>query len=91
MRRAPWYRSSGDGTSSQFAVCPACDNPIQIIGLYRLPKGVSRPYGKHATKSVPGLATLNPETRDACPYFKPRPFKKTDRRPKLDDHARKIL
>lgn len=91
MRKPPWYRPSGDGASSQFAVCPACDNPIQIVGLYRLPRGVSRPYGKHATRSIPGLAPLNPETRDACPYFRPRTFKKSDRRSELDDHARRIL
>ena len=38
-----------------FAVCPACDNPIQIIGLYRLPKSASRRYGRHTGESVPRL------------------------------------
>jgi hypothetical protein len=29
------YRKEGRGGESYFAVCPACDNPIQMIGLYR--------------------------------------------------------
>ena len=90
-RRAPWYQRSRSGELSQFAVCPACDNPIQIIGLYRLPKSVSQPYGRHAGESIPRLARLDPASREACPYFKPRRYQKTDRKPCFDDQARKIL
>lgn len=88
----PWYQPSSSGNElSQFAVCPACDNPIQVIGLYRLPKGLAHPYGKHANRSVPGLAMLDVERRDACPYFMPRKPDRHARRRESDPFARKIL
>lgn len=31
---APWRRD-GDTGPSYYAVCPLCDNPIQIVGLFR--------------------------------------------------------
>ena len=31
---APWRRD-GDKGPSYYAVCPLCDNPIQIVGLFR--------------------------------------------------------
>ncbi|MEN1557917.1 hypothetical protein AAIH45_35640, partial [Pseudomonas aeruginosa] len=36
-RQEPWFSTSENGTEGHFAVCPACDNPVQIIGLYHLP------------------------------------------------------
>ena len=39
-----------------YAICPQCDNPIQLIGLYKQIK-VS-PYGKHYPHSIP-LAAYN--------------------------------
>ncbi len=91
QRRAPWYQPARSGEMSQFAVCPACDNPIQIIGLYRLPERVAAPYGRHTGESVPNLAKLDPGARDACPYFKPKRHPKSARKPHFDNQARKIL
>lgn len=34
-----------DGRIRNFAVCPVCDNPIQIIGLYKQVKNTPDPYG----------------------------------------------
>lgn len=89
-RRPRWYRIR-DGKEMHFAVCPACDNPIQIIGLYRLPSNVERPYGRHLTHGVPDLAENDPEAREHCPYFLPRPHKKSARRKKLEGIPLKIL
>ncbi|GAB1255377.1 hypothetical protein Defa_28640 [Desulfovibrio sp. TH_2024_36128] len=33
-KQSPWYQKNGD-EMVQYAVCPACDNPIQIIALYK--------------------------------------------------------
>ena len=34
LLRKPYRQQEKDGSTHYFAVCPACDNPIQIIGLY---------------------------------------------------------
>ena len=45
---APWRRD-GDKGPSYYAVCPLCDNPIQIVGLFRRQEEsrAHRPYGRH--------------------------------------------
>lgn len=91
LRRHPWYQTNARGKEVQFAVCPACDNPIQIIGFYHLPANIQRPYGKHLAKGVSQLAGDNPEARENCPFFKPRPHRKTDRKQTLDGLPVKIL
>ena len=91
LRDKPWYRQNGKGEDVQYAVCPACDNPIQIIGLYRLPPRVNNPFGRHTGQSVSDLAELDPEERDNCPYFKPRPREKSARRSSLTPVSKKIL
>lgn len=67
-RRPPWYKTSDDGEPRYFAVCPACNNPIQIIGLYKLPANVTRPYAKHYGKPVPGVGIYDREAYEWCPY-----------------------
>ena len=53
---APWRRD-GDKGPSYYAVCPLCDNPIQIVGLFRRQEEsrARRPYGRHHRGDVPGL------------------------------------
>jgi hypothetical protein len=91
LRREPWYQSGSGEKLSQFAVCPACDNPIQLVGLYQLPENVKNPYGKHAMWGVRGIAPLDTEARDNCPYFKPRQHQKSDRKARFDGVPRKII
>ncbi|HFP6618499.1 TPA: hypothetical protein ACHJ3L_006367, partial [Pseudomonas aeruginosa] len=79
-RQEPWFSTSENGTEGHFAVCPACDNPVQIIGLYHLPANVARPYGRHYARSVRDLAEADEEARENCPYFKPRVHQKTERK-----------
>ena len=33
-----------DQCKRDFAVCPACDNPIQIIGVYKKLENTDKPY-----------------------------------------------
>ncbi|MFY1028774.1 hypothetical protein [Pseudomonas asiatica] len=91
FRRDPWYQPGSADKLAQFAVCPACDNPIQLVGLYELPPNVKKPFGKHATKSIRGIAPFDREARNDCPYFQPRQHKKSDRKSKFDGVPRKIL
>lgn len=65
-KREPYYQGNGN-ESRQFAVCPLCDNPIQIIGLYKEAAAV-QPYGKHYCRSVPKLAIHDETTYQCCPY-----------------------
>lgn len=65
-------RRSKEG-ESLFAVCPACDNPIQIIGLYRdTAESGKRPYGRHFGQSIPDLAEYDEEAYWDCPFSDPR-------------------
>ncbi|MBK1674733.1 hypothetical protein CKO35_15825 [Ectothiorhodospira shaposhnikovii] len=89
--KPPWYQFNRQGKKVQFAVCPACDNPIQIIGLYHLPPRVNRPFGRHLATGGEDLAPHDPEARENCPFFKPRPHQKTDRKQRLDGLPLKIL
>jgi hypothetical protein len=64
---------------TQYAVCPRCDNPIQIIGLYKRLENTPRPFGRHLRRSIEGLAEYAQERYDYCPLAnpqKPNPNKK---------------
>lgn len=89
--REPWYQDGASDKRSQFAVCPACDNPIQLIGLYELPPNVNQPFGKHTTSGINGLAATDTEARENCPYFKPRQHDRTARKERFDGIPKKIL
>jgi hypothetical protein len=90
-RQEPWFAKSDDGKDIHFAVCPACDNPIQIIGLYHLPANITRPYGRHFGKTVRDLAPADIDAREDCPYFKPRQHKKTERKGSAQGVPSKLL
>lgn len=87
----PWYQKNAEGEESHFAVCPACDNPIQLIGLIRLATNTKRPYGKHYHKTISNLAPLIIEERDYCPYFSHRRYDKADRKTQFEGTPRKVL
>lgn len=91
LRRAPWYQPGSGDKLAQFAVCPRCDNPIQLVGLYLLPPNVKNPFGKHTMSGIQGIALIDIEARDNCPYFKPRQHDKTDRKAGFDGVPRKIV
>ena len=67
LKRAPYYQIGSNGKMRHYAVCPACDNPIQIIGIGELPKNTDKPYGKHFVHSVKGVAEYSQAAFDACP------------------------
>lgn len=67
-RRSPWYKVNDEGKPRYFAICPACNNPIQIIGFYKLPSNVNSPFAKHYGTSVPGVGIFDHEAYLDCPY-----------------------
>lgn len=70
---APYYRVMPNGRESFFAVCPCCENPIQIVGIFKNTKEAGRkPYGKHCKGSIPQLAEYCQEDYYNCPYSKPQ-------------------
>ncbi|APV87151.1 hypothetical protein [Salmonella enterica] len=72
-RRPPWYKMSDDGEPRYFAICPACNNPTQIIGLYKLPANVYHPYAKHYGKPISGVGIYDKEAYEWCPYSNRKP------------------
>ena len=50
----------------QYAICPSCLNPIQIIGLVQEIK--SKPYGRHSGKNINGFPAWNERKYEYCPY-----------------------
>ena len=81
-RRAPWFREGEFRDDDRhFAVCPYCDNPIQLKGLYRRREGSPRPYGSHSGGRIEGFA-FDALDLEYCPYkLKRRSLGKTQRRP----------
>ncbi|EAA5258696.1 hypothetical protein DP804_19740 [Salmonella enterica subsp. enterica] len=67
-KQAPWYQPI-NGHQGWFSVCPACDNPIQIIGMLER----KLPYGKHFFPAsgavvVPLKGRVDKEEYEWCPY-----------------------
>ncbi|RJL51852.1 hypothetical protein [Pectobacterium carotovorum] len=67
-RRPPWYKTNASGNPQYFAVCPACNNPIQILGLYKALANTPNPYGKHCGSPVYGVGIYDKEAYLWCPY-----------------------
>lgn len=71
-KRPPYQQTRPDGSEALYAVCPACDNPIQIIGLFKnTPEAGRRPYGRHHSRTVPRLAVYDEQEYLDCPYSDP--------------------
>lgn len=68
-KKPPYYPDTTNPENGpQYAVCPACDNPAQLIGLYRINKQTPYPYAKHHTQSLAGIAQYIQENYEHCPF-----------------------
>lgn len=56
---------------SYHALCPICENPITIVGLYRKEDSGRKPYGKHHKGTIPKLAVYDEEAYLNCPFSHP--------------------
>lgn len=51
--------------NSRYGVCPSCDGPVQLIGMYKA--GGHTAYARHTPNSIPHVATRTIAT-NYCPY-----------------------
>lgn len=65
-----------DGIKRGLAVCPSCDNPIRILGLYK-PLKNKEPYAEHHNKSTI-LAKFDSDNYKHCPFSFPNSNRKFD-------------
>jgi len=89
-KNKPWSIEEG-GKERQYVVCQACDNPIQIIGLYEPLAHTARPYGRHTRKRIKGFEDFDPEVFTWCPYVKKRTARSRKQKRAFNDIALKTL
>ena len=51
-----------------YALCPVCNNPIQLCALYNRNENSPKPYGRHTGKDIKGLAQFDHQKYNYCPY-----------------------
>lgn len=91
-KKNPYYQSNRKGEDVQYAICPDCNNPIQIIGLYRKLKHSPKPYAKHYPHDVAGLADYDQEAFDCCSLAHPQGnLSRESRRQPNDARENRIL
>ena len=91
-KKIPPYYKKLDNNELHFAVCPACNNPVQIIGLNKKLQHTDRPYAKHYHKSIQGLADFDKEAFESCSLAHPRnDLSKNSRKPACTERERQIL
>ncbi|WP_158074756.1 hypothetical protein [Rodentibacter mrazii] len=91
-KSSPFYQDTKHNETSQFAVCPECNNPVQVIGLYKSLNHTEKPFAKHCGKPVPGIGCYNNTNYEYCPYrAKRKHYTKESRKGSLDEVAIEII
>lgn len=90
-RRAPWFQCI-NGHDGWFAVCPGCNNPIQIIGMFQGDKLYGRhfvPYRDELKYYIKGA--VDHEEREYCQYYsKRKSINRDTKRPATNELAKAI-
>ncbi|WP_318452335.1 hypothetical protein [Photobacterium leiognathi] len=77
QRKSPWNQIGSDGKNRYYAVCPACENTIQLIGFHlknttlneNSIADISEPFGKHfLSREINHLGLLSKSAYEQCPY-----------------------
>ena len=76
----PFCRKRADGSLMYYGVCPLCDNPVQLIGLFKSEPDSIKPYARHHKGTIENLAEYDEEAYFACPYANPGKSKANIRR-----------
>ncbi|WP_279716790.1 hypothetical protein [Chelonobacter oris] len=78
----PFYQKQTSGYFSQFAICPECNNPVQIIGLYKKSAHTDKQFAKHCAEPIPHIGIYDKSNYEYCPYrAKRKHFTKDSRSP----------
>lgn len=65
----PGYRQVVSGETKHLALCPRCNNPVAILGIYK--KIDVAPHARHAKGiNIPNVAQYNEYRFQNCPYHK---------------------
>jgi len=75
----PFYQDPNRYKTPYFAICPACNNPIQIINLFGVQyeeenTGRTNLHGRHYRYNVEGLPPYSEENYKNCPLHNPVAF-----------------
>lgn len=86
-RQHPWFvRGNPD---RHYALCPFCENPIQLKALYNRSEKSPAPYGSHVGKPIEGFY-FDENAQSACPYTaQGHSYRHGDKRP-LDNLAKEL-
>lgn len=94
----PYYHDKKRYKSPHFALCPMCNNPIQVINLYKDEyveeiTGRKGLHARHFTKNIEGLAEFNKSQYESCPLHKPINFKLIEVRhdDRVNEEIKKII
>lgn len=68
QERKPYVQIFPGKEKNGFALCPCCNNPIRIVGLYRPIKNDIAAYAKHYEGDVPGVGKYNRYLYINCKY-----------------------
>lgn len=92
QKRKPYCLKDEKGGEHFYAVCPECENPIQIIGLFRnTAESGRKPYGKHCKGDISGLAEYIEENYLYCPYSNPQWKKPKSKRSPGSQFSKDVL
>lgn len=78
----PFEQKTGRGKLSEYAICPSCLNPIQLIGI--MSKVNISPHGRHTGKDIDGLPRWQFEKYKYCPF---RSSNQEGKKPNDDEKA----
>lgn len=85
-----WENKEDNSGKRYFAICPACDNPTQIIGLYSKSDNIKLPYAKHYNRDTK-IAEHDERVYTYCPFASHSYcVKKNSRRENFSDFEKKI-
>lgn len=89
-RNEPWYQPGENPSDARFfAVCPFCNNVIQLKALYRS-SGRQRPYGSHINEPMPQIAPFRAVALRDC-VARAQPALNRDHRRDMSETDRDIL
>ncbi len=90
-RRPPWFRQGQERDDDRhYAVCPYCENAVQLKGVYRRDDNSKQPYGSHVGKPLDGFP-FDEVDLVFCPFrLKRKAHGRTSRRPMSEAAIRLI-
>lgn len=91
-REYPYVRTGSDGKPRHYALCPECQNPVQLVNRSVSSTESTTLYAKHFKISLEGLANYDQDAYDDCQLANPhRLDAKTRRKPGNKTNKIKVI